>query len=373
VAVAFSRDGRRLLTAGKGEARVWDAQTFKPVTGPLRHGQELVTAALSPDGSKVLTAGGNEVQLWDAATGGVLYMLKHAGYVRCACFSPDGSRVLSGGDDKFARVWDVSTGTQLVGREHPAAVYQVDFAGRGDGLLALTVIQYPPVRGFIFQAARVWSAATGRDVIDPVSVKIWPYKTAERRRPAALSPDGNRLVVRDEWGLVAYDVRTGEQVAEEHTHCNDAWAHKPPFPNVGPHDWIVFSADGSKYLTAGISGRVLVWDAAKHRLADMGALAPDPNSAYTDGTEADAGSFSLDGRRLLLLRVSLSHVRPDSVAARVVDLATGRPVLDLWQAKGSYTAGTFSPDGRRVAVGFAADGWTGVYELPPPPPPDGKP
>jgi hypothetical protein len=34
-AVEFSRYGKLILTAGSDEARVWDAETFKPVTGPL--------------------------------------------------------------------------------------------------------------------------------------------------------------------------------------------------------------------------------------------------------------------------------------------------------------------------------------------------
>ena len=34
--VRFSGDGRRILTAGAGEARLWDAQTFRPVSDPIR-------------------------------------------------------------------------------------------------------------------------------------------------------------------------------------------------------------------------------------------------------------------------------------------------------------------------------------------------
>src|SRR5688572_18873893 len=37
VDLAFSRDGSRLLTAGSDQAWVWDAKTFRPIAGPLRH------------------------------------------------------------------------------------------------------------------------------------------------------------------------------------------------------------------------------------------------------------------------------------------------------------------------------------------------
>src|SRR5688500_8357349 len=53
--VAFSRDGKRLLAAGGDEARVWNAETYEPVTDPLKHkdGATLRLAALSPDGDRV--------------------------------------------------------------------------------------------------------------------------------------------------------------------------------------------------------------------------------------------------------------------------------------------------------------------------------
>src|SRR4051812_15060635 len=35
--VAFSRDGRLILTAGPAAARVWDAATLRPVTPPLAY------------------------------------------------------------------------------------------------------------------------------------------------------------------------------------------------------------------------------------------------------------------------------------------------------------------------------------------------
>jgi WD40 repeat protein len=74
---SFSSDGKRILTAGAGEARVWDAQTLRPVTEPLRHGDFVRLAAFSPDATKLLTAGDNEVRVWNAATGRRLCVLPH--------------------------------------------------------------------------------------------------------------------------------------------------------------------------------------------------------------------------------------------------------------------------------------------------------
>ena len=59
----FSPDGARGLTVWDPEpseelsyVRVWDAQTGKPLTEPLRHEGEIMSAQFSPDGLRVVTA-----------------------------------------------------------------------------------------------------------------------------------------------------------------------------------------------------------------------------------------------------------------------------------------------------------------------------
>ena len=77
-AVEFSRDGAKLMTAGKEAARVWDGHTFKPVTGPLKHGGEILFAYLSADGNRALTAGSDRTAcVWDAETGKVAGERQH--------------------------------------------------------------------------------------------------------------------------------------------------------------------------------------------------------------------------------------------------------------------------------------------------------
>jgi dipeptidyl aminopeptidase/acylaminoacyl peptidase len=57
LSAAFSPDGRRVVTASADStARVWEADTGKPVGGPLQHQERVYTAAFSPDGRRVVTA-----------------------------------------------------------------------------------------------------------------------------------------------------------------------------------------------------------------------------------------------------------------------------------------------------------------------------
>ena len=159
-----------LLTAGVDGARVWDAGSFEPVTGVLRHGAEVRTAALSPDGGRVLTAGGEEARVWDARTGRLLHTLQHGGRdarIFSAAWSPDGGRAVTGGGDGTARVWDAATGESLLrlgrvgwGFSRAESVDAVAYGPDGR-----TILTDGPSTGS--GSVRLWDAATGKPLADP--------------------------------------------------------------------------------------------------------------------------------------------------------------------------------------------------------------
>ena len=69
---AFSPDGKRIVTASEDKtARLWDAETGKPIGEPLKgHTDSVMSAAFSPDGKRIVTASDDKTaRLWDAETG----------------------------------------------------------------------------------------------------------------------------------------------------------------------------------------------------------------------------------------------------------------------------------------------------------------
>ena len=81
------------------------------------HDDCVQSVAFSPDGSRIVSGSYDKtIRVWDASTG--IEMLPplrgHDDYVRSVAFSPDGSKIVSGSFDKTIRVWDASTGVEML-------------------------------------------------------------------------------------------------------------------------------------------------------------------------------------------------------------------------------------------------------------------
>jgi WD40 repeat protein len=190
--VAFSPDGRYILTTGvggisssDGQSFLWDVrsgkkiQTFEDGPGGFSQGHGSVIA-FSPGGKTVLIRGFNASEtLYDIASGNkIREFANHNDSVNSVAFSPDGKYVLSGSDDKTARLWDTSTGEQIrVFNEQNHAVLSVAFSPDGDYILT----------GLDDGTARLWNRASGQ-----------PLRTLKGHsgpiNSVAFSPDGKYVL-----------------------------------------------------------------------------------------------------------------------------------------------------------------------------------
>jgi WD40 repeat protein len=110
--VAFSPDGKTVLTgSADNTARLWDGKG-QPVGKPLQHQGPVTSVAFSHDGRTILTGSEDRMaRLWDARTGEhSLAVFPHPGAITSVAFSPtDDKLVLTGSEDGTARLWDVPT------------------------------------------------------------------------------------------------------------------------------------------------------------------------------------------------------------------------------------------------------------------------
>jgi WD40 repeat protein len=175
--VAYSRDGKRILTGCEdGKARLWDARSRQCVR-EFDHGGSVVGVAFSPDGKRILTGcEDGTARLWDVDTGRLrLKKREHQGWVRAVAFSPDGRQFLTGGGDKTVRLWDADTGASLSAPfSHGSRVVSATFIPEGwvvsatfspDGRKILT--------GSLETIARLWDAEPAPVEGEPERIRHW--------------------------------------------------------------------------------------------------------------------------------------------------------------------------------------------------------
>jgi WD40 repeat protein len=197
-AVAFSPDGKRLVTAGRDNAvKVWEVATGREVFHLRGHHSWPEALAFTRDGKRLATSGQDSlIRLWDMETGKPLVPPKgHSHTVWGLTLSPDGRHALTSGWDGSSRLWDLRTGleTQVFSRD-----------GNSDALLLDDRTVLTLWKG----KWKFWDAVSGRERTPPGELARGSGTVC------SLSPDGGTLLSADQKTLTLWTWPGGKRLQQ---------------------------------------------------------------------------------------------------------------------------------------------------------------
>ena len=316
--VAFSVDGKVLVSASGHSVRFWDPATGKQLRLLKGHRDGVSRVCFSPDGKVLATAGGavlkgededndTAIRLRDAVSGVELKSLSgHPAQVSALAFSPDGKALASGDAAGNTWLWSVETGT-VIRRfdKYRYRVHSLAFSPDGETLATTSSLE---------RTLRVSAVADGK------TIRAWRRGDHEVEA-VAFSPDGLVLVSGErDSGIHVWDTRGWREV------------RRIPLESRFGIAAAVFSPDGKRLAVADHDlVRVLDFDSGKE-------LFHYKPGRYT----VESVVFSPDGHYLA------AHASTGTVDCRRAD--TGAAVARGSTHQGSIDSLAFSPGGRFIAT-----------------------
>ena len=267
----------------------------------------VLDVAFSPDGTLIASCGsGGSLRLWDVSSGeDVVEFEGHDGAVNSVSFSSDGGTLASAGLDWTVRLWDIASREEKAVLRHNSPV---------------RVVAFHP------QAAWLTTGSSG-------SIRLWDA-TSGRQTGAleghqggvealAYSPDGRRLASAGlDWTVRFWDVEQGTESISGASHLQSAFA-------------VAFHPDGTLVASGGDDRKIRVWDVAN----------PGPFHSFSTASRVHDLAFAPHG--ILAAALNEGEIRFFDVRARSEQAG-------LKERHSRRVGGLdFSPDGALLLSGSA--------------------
>ena len=321
----FSHDGKRVVTASAdGSARVWDAASGRPLTAPLHHPGLVRRALFTPDDRRVLTICFDSfARLWDATSGQAIagWKVQHFTSINSVAISPSGRWIATGDAAGVVKISESVTGKTAKEIQQPENVHTLFFHPHDDGLL-LSVCG---------NAATLWRIPDG--------VARFEMRHQSQVNSVAFSPAGETIVTGSSDRTVRlWKTSNGSPIGQPLIHEDDVWN-------------AVVSPDG-KLLATVTKHHLRIWEmAAPNRLRytfdyhqNLRGAAFSADSlvvfGWTDNETVD-GHDLLSGEpagEMIHENGAIVSVKPDSSGERLL-IATAKGRTRVWQPPPRFPIG----------------------------------
>ena len=349
--------------------------TWSPQLQMLRHGHGIASIAFSPDGTKIVSGSEDTtIRIWEASSGmEILPPLQgHDRRVTSVAFSQDGMTIVSGSVDKTVRVWDARTGMEKLPplRGHSRCINSVAVSRDGTKI----------VSGSSDKTIRVWDAQNGIEILPPLRGH------SRRVNSVAFSPDGMKIISgSSDKTIRVRNARTGIEI------------HPPLRGHNHDVTVVAFSPDGTTIISGSWDMTIRVWD-ARTGMRKLPPLRGHNNCVSSvafspDGTKITSGSWDKTIRVWnvgtgieMPLRGHDNHVNSVAFSPDGTKIISGSSdkTIRVWDARISIgtvlprrghgkrvNSVTFSPDGTKIVSGSSdktiriCDARSGIDILPP--------
>ena len=364
--LAFSPDGRQLITATKPEIYLWDSESGQFLDLFRGHRDTVLDIAFNQKGDRIVSCSNDQtVRIWNANHGAYpltvsAHRVDGVGPTGLAV-SPDGKRTVSIGLDRMIRVWHTETGSiereWVLDGEKPRAVV---FSPNGrwiETAIDKTVKVWESDSGKLLHTVAKLSAATQAVSFDSQgkqlavaladgTTMIFSVNASRLVRPRVLkghtksvrgihfSPDGESLATGSEdLTIHVWNAATGKRVQTFKGHTE------------GVND-VLFTRCGEQLVSVSDDKTVRIWSLA-------GSTKPRILSGH-EHRVVDV-EFTPQGDRL-------ATASADG-AVKLWDLSTDREVLTLTNRYRRPTRLAFHPNGTRLVTGWS-DGYLRIYRAP---------
>lgn len=291
----FSQDGQRIASCGADKTlQVFKAETGEKLLDIKAHEDEVLCCAFSSDDSYIATCSADKkVKIWDSGTGKLVHTYEeHSEQVNCCHFTNKSNHLLlaTGSNDSFLKLWDLNQKecrNTMFG--HTNSVTHCRFSP-DDELLASCSAD---------GTLKLWDV---RSANEKKSINVKRFFLSSEDPPedvevivkcCSWSADGDRIIVAAKNKVLLLDIHTSGLLAEIHTghHSTIQYCDFSPYDHLavialsqycvelwnidsrvkvadcrGHLSWVhgvMFSPDGSSFLTASDDQTIRVWETRK--------------------------------------------------------------------------------------------------------------